>query len=306
MNLDKVADSVLASQINAMPMPKLVSNKLVKVGPSKAEGLLAFNNYEFQRPMKSSRIRELMTKMLDGRFTTATVCLGTLGGRTYLVNGQHTLTSIKACRINRPFSIHLLEYECSSQEELSCLWAQWDSGGARSLKEVANSYVPLFGSDWSKEMLALIGSACAVFVKGERYSVKGGVHFVSKEDRIRLIQDHSKGCEFARSIVFKDGSRVDHLVRTPVVASMLRTHDIASDEALTFWDKVRSGIGCHNESDPSYVLREYLLGLKRGSKNRYERPQHVIGKCVSAWNNFRTGGNVIRLFAEKRGLEGAA
>jgi len=117
----------------------LVSGALLTAGSALAKRLVTECGYPGQRPLDDDRVLLLAEAMEARQFLTATqIAFGRLGGRNYLVNGQHRLHAVDLAQIAQEFRIEI--YPCETRAELDALYCRFDQpGGRRSLSQLSHA-----------------------------------------------------------------------------------------------------------------------------------------------------------------------
>lgn len=272
-----------------------------RVAPALAQKWLTERNiYANQRPLNPNKVKYLAELMIQGHFREYTeisfVRAMHMGGRVYLVNGQHTLSMIVA--IGRPVDIITITRPVYDDRELAGLFGTFDQPGAtRSARTMlANLGHEIGTSQRQAETLA-----------GAAYLVKTG--FVDAADRNR---DVSKQVEFRDSRMRRDlanewakeGRLYFEAVSFPGTAFnhgkgciLDRRQDVCAVGIVTFrhqpamardfWSGMARDDGLQRV-DPRKKTLEWLR-VSSASDNRHQE-RYV----VSGWNAFFEGRSLGR------------
>lgn len=281
---------------------KLTSSK-VRITPKKADELLRLNTYEGQRNKSQRHIQELAEKMKDGRFHVGSIAL-IHNGKVEMADGQHQCEACKLAGV--PFTAMQLDYvveEDDTKEDIAEVFAQFNVDRSRSRGDIAWIYGCKIGmADWPRKCVTVCNSALGWIAGG--CSAGGGVN-IPKDENSRLLSSNRELCQFVHDIAFgENASSARHIIRSPVVAAMMQTRRANADAAATFWSAVRDG-DMLKKSDPAYKLREFLLRSKvkssSGSRDTEVVDQRTMyGKCIVAWNAYRTGNTTaLKYFSDK-------
>lgn len=284
----------------------LIERRNVEVSPDWAAHYLTFNTYEHQRAVRPLHVDELAEKMKDGRFRFGEIAFGILGGKSFLVNGQHQCNAIIAS--NETVPCVLEKYRCSSVIDLADLFRQFEHM-PRSVTDMVKAKAGGLGLKWPPHISNLVVSAAAIdyiainsqkarktFSAGA--SKHGGKAALSKEQRVALLEKYLKEGRFLYEIMcYVDGEIIPsnkaarHLQRAPVAYVMFLTMRKNARQAETFWANVRDGENLTKDM-PEMRLREFLMSVNShvtAYSYRTVKQHEYIYKCVTAWNAFRKG-----------------
>lgn len=107
-----------------------LSEELAVVTPDQAGAYLDSCDYERQRPLAQTHVAFLVNEILAGRFRRGTqIHFGVLDGKPYILNGRHTLASVRDSGVPMPLS--LLFENVQNEAQLGRLYARHDIHRAR-------------------------------------------------------------------------------------------------------------------------------------------------------------------------------
>ena len=258
-------------------MYSLTSRKHLTIDPQKAKDLLGCNLFEAQRPISPAHVKRLAKLMTDGLFLDGDIAVAkTLTGKTYLMNGQHTLTAV----LDTDSSIHsqLNYYRCETAEDLSLLFRQFDfASKPRNLSEASWVEAYVLNLGWSRPVVSLtVAGAAFLIPKGQ----------IDKTTKVEMLKEWIPEGAFMNRL-FSQPAR--HLTRSSVAAAIIRTHRKDPDAAERFWRDVRD---CDNvsKSNAAHTLHEWLImNWFDTGRGAIQFNDLVYAKCIVAWNAFRQG-----------------
>lgn len=116
------------------------STRAESFNPEDAQYMLTNHNYVGQRAIRKPHVNFLANEILNGRFREGTaigIC-HTPDGKKHLVNGQHTLSAVIACK--KPVLLSVESYECRNMEEVARIFATYDRQRTRTSSDVFHAY----------------------------------------------------------------------------------------------------------------------------------------------------------------------
>lgn len=265
---------------------------LITVTPKKAEEFLSHNTYAGQRNASSRHIQEIGDKLSDGRFHIGNVAL-VYNGSTILADGQHQCHACVAT--GKSFKAVLQEYtveEGDTKEDIARVFSQFNVDKSRTRGDIAWIHGCQLGmSEWPRRCVTICNTAIGWLESG--LSSKNYVS-LTKDQNAALLGKYKKQCQFVYDVLFSEGGRHRHMMRSPVVAAMIVTCTRSRQDAEKFWCSVRDG-DLLTRGAPAFVLREWLMRavVTMGSAARGEREKsdsrEMYSRCIVAWNAFRNG-----------------
>lgn len=279
-----------------------VASELVFVTPYQATSWLTHDNYEKQRPLRTSHVEYLSNEIKKGRLIAGTpIHFASDGNRRYLVNGQHTLAAIAHAKMGQLLTVMLTRV--SSAQEIAELYFRHDNHLSRTISDAFRALDLVDKIDLTLTEQQWLGSA--FYLISEGFCGKGGAKTrVSRDDLaqgvIRLAKparryfDALSGC---RSALMKALTR-----RASVAVGVVTMHyclDIAPD----FWREVAHDDGL-KIGDPKKTLSDFLVetGASGGGiigRRSASSPYHCRA-IATAWNAFYQGKplKLIKVFDE--------
>lgn len=261
----------------------LESGRSLSVDSDTAKLLLDDCPYVAQRPLNDDRVYLLADAMEQGTFMPNTqVSFARLGGRFYLVNGQHRLNAVGLARVPQSFRIEV--YECRTIDEVHSLYTRFDQpGGQRSLTQVSRSLnlhddgpgglrpptaalllraAPLLMIDLKRIAPSLRPRATRDLDRKKEVALKWKPQAIDYQ----ACLDHGIGVRTAR---FRAGG---------VFAVALVTLRYQRERAMPFWSEACRNSGLMS-GDPRHALHAHFLSSKRAT-SEYE----LAEAACNAWN----------------------
>lgn len=253
------------------------------------------------RQLSERRLQVYQRLLAQGLFRPVTwaraVCPETNG--IYRVNGKHTSVMLSRCDPMPGFYVVVEDYECDSLEDVSRLYATFDSSlQSRNANDIYGSFaatVPEF-NECSGRTISLAASGMSLSKWGIRYNTEH-----QPAERAELLLEDPEFVMWLDGLFTskKEASESNqvgtrHIQRTAVVAAMKDAWDKSSKAASEFWTLVRDETG-KTPSLPDRVLARYLLTVGvdtgNGTRSRTKRasPREIYVKCLHAWNAWRKG-----------------
>jgi hypothetical protein len=208
-----------------------------KVSPLLAQQIIDRAPYEGQRHIHEEHIEKWAFMMIEGTFLEHQgISFGLMGGRLYLVNGQHRLRAVISTGKTIGFDITI--YECESAEELDQLYSRFDTEALqRSTKDVI-SHDQLINKDFPAQYLARLCDAVQyIEVRFQNVARRKMPTIIRIKER-RVVEAH-KWVREAR--IYREYSKGVPVIKTrPFFATLtlaiaVVTIKYAPDEAETFW-----------------------------------------------------------------------
>lgn len=270
-----------------------------RLTPKWAQELVAINTHDGQRNFNRRHLLELEEKILDGRFHEAVIAI-MHNGTDDLMNGQHTSMAVVNTGKAVPASVH--EYfaeDGDTKEDVARVFAQYDVNKSRSRGDIAWIFGCQVGMNkWPKRCVHLCNTALG-WLHGGYGAVK-----MSKDENAALLNANVKACEFVHRLMYEEADALPrHMLRSPVVASMIASFGKSESDAEVFWCAVRDG-DMLKRSDPAFRLREYLanacVSASAHTQKKKASNKEMFAKCVHAWNAYRSGKRTdLKFYPEK-------
>lgn len=212
----------------------------------------------------------------------------------YRVNGQHTSTLFSRLNPLPDLLISVEEYECDTDEDVSRLWATFDSQkGSRTASEINHAFAATI--EELREISRRIIDAC---VTGIAYSSSRGQHGsmysqVSPAERAEVLFDNSDFVLWVNALGLAENKN-RHLLRGGIIAAMYTTYRKAKAKSDEFWRLVIS-----EESPlrtcPTRQLARWTLstncqtgyGSASKARKKIADPREFMVRSIHAWNAWR-------------------
>lgn len=273
---------------------EVIEDVKIKLTKKRAVEILELDTFKGERPVNEHHVQALYEAHRAGRFMWEHVLIGLcqLDGRLFRVNGQHTCWM----RLNiddENIIVRQITYRVTSEQALHDLYCTFDQGKSRSAGHIS--------------AILLSDIAGPTIWNSALNTLSGGLKFwVFSEDREkRRIRPQDMATLIGgkyRDLFLKVGEFVQSMWdtdkacrRISVVAAIFATFDSAPQKALDFWTPVFSGLNLESKTDPRWQLRRYLSEHGHGSGAKSVVTQEdTFRVCVSAWNKWRTGEQVVQ------------
>lgn len=278
-----------------------VKRELKGIDAGLAKHYLTFNNYPYQRRLRSAHVRNLTLKIKNHHFTSADVTFAKClfyEGKVLLVDGQHVLNAI--IDANRTVPGKVVTYEVQTEKDLASLFMQFETL-SRSLLDMVEMKSGSMGLSWPTWVSSLIVSGGALELSSSKsLNPISGVSswstsrpLMTKEDKTNLLEKYylNEG-KFVSDILTINNTKrskktVKHIARTPIVMVMMRTYQMNENDAGIFWVRLRDGESL-KKTMPEHALRDFLLRANSLKEYRLKPTNHEYAyRCIKAWNDFR-------------------
>lgn len=274
------------------PLPKLVdvleNGASVNISAELAQHLLLECPYDGQRPLNEDRALLLGTAMEHGTFLQNTqIAFGLLGGRYYLVNGQHRLNAVALARLDQRFRIEI--YQCDTRAELDAVYCRFDQpGGQRSLTQVSRA---LGLHDDTERGLRpataalLLRAAPILMVKLQRVAPIHRPRDTRDLDAKKgvALQWKPWAVEYQDCLYAGITNKTARYRAGGVFAAALVTLRYQNEMAKVFWRESIRNSGLQND-DPRHALHSHFLSSRRAT-SEYD----LAEAACHAWNAYFRG-----------------
>jgi hypothetical protein len=230
-------------------------------------------------------------KMEDGTMLPVNIAVMTMpSGVQYLVNGQHTNTSIII--YGKPFPACVDYYKCETETDAWILYGQFDTQGQRTEGHIYKAARGLMKCDKLRDQPLRVLQACGSALFYISAGIDGNPDFSAtasnKTDKIELLDENSEVVLLA-SFLMGSQHKSNPLLRVGVVTAIIKTLKANEKKASEFWTAVSTGERLER-NDPQYRLREWLREPSHQTI-RHIRGVHVTqyACCVLWWNSYITG-----------------
>lgn len=266
------------------PKKPTISTRVEKITPAKAESYLERNTHN--RPLRNKRVEELVAAIERGEWIMNGDAIRFAADGS-LADGQHRLWAIALSGI----ACESVVIEGLSEQAQSTM----DTGARRSLSDT----LKLRGYNNHSRL----ASALNYLWKMEEHKVRERSAKPTIAQALALLEAHPTLQDSATPVGkllnrFR-GSAGQLMAIHYVLAS------IDSEDADTFFDKITSGVGL-TEKDPIYLLRSWM---ERQSMSGIGSRSSIVvthAMFIKAWNFWRNGEEIHRLFWKAAGLNAEA
>lgn len=253
------------------------------ITPEMAAKLLANNTHNRSVNERSVRRLALAIETDEYQFNGQPIQVAKDGT---LLDGQHRLLACVKAKKSID-SLIVWNAKFSSQETI-------DMGKSRSVADILR----LRGYKSSRSLAALARRIAIA----ERFGHKYGI--------VNSFREVSVGSVVAAAEALVEGSRylyhAQHVAKlcrfnTGVVSYMMWWLDqIDFEDSIYFWDKLYTGEGLH-EGDAIYALRQFALNRDVRNAGTYVHNIETSGLILKAWNKYRCGEPVQRIYFRSGG-----
>lgn len=279
-------------------LPQLIEQSPLILTPKRAKELQKYDVYLRQRNKTEKRlafISDLIRKKLwhGNKIAVAELEFDYLlsdgsVARTLIVNGGHTLQ----CHIDNLFTTYNNVYQrwnCKTKAAVTLLFNQFDrSESTRSAADQCKAALDLMPEveKWEvKDILHKCSIAVSIAERGFSYRNK-----MSVTDRVNLLNQPKwyPHAAFLRDFLFNVPNFLKeyrHMMKPPVLSSIIETHCIDSEACEKFWEGVKTGAGLM-ENSPQLALKNFLLEQtvhKHGGGSSFDH-WLIKARCHQAWN----------------------
>lgn len=286
----------------------------IRLTLARAKDFTRVNVYAGQRSVNRRWVEELSGKVEAGDFHEGRIAVlhdaaKVLGDGVcdLLMDGQHQCDLVVHTALSIPCRLHEYTTETGdTKEDVARIFAQYNVDLPRNRGDIAWIYAVQYGMEkWPRKIAKLCNTALGLIVafSGGEGRIPSGCQHLTKEQNARLLGKHKATCEFVYHLLCDTEPKYPkHLMRSPVVAAIIRTREIARDDATLFWEGVRDG-DLLKKSDPAYRLREWLIRTSVKSVVKREpvvTHREMYVRSLHFWNAFRGGpGASGRYYPEK-------
>jgi hypothetical protein len=267
-----------------------VSSAIYNVDPSQAQVWLNNNNYENQRPIRSSHVSYLASEIEKGRFIDGTaIHFAKINGHLKLVNGQHTLAAI--VRSGRSQALTVTTSQVSTPLQVAELYFRHDNHLTRQISDAFRALNLEEETGLNITQQQWVGSAIYLIMCGlGGQTSRGPKSRISRDDLAQGVVNLAEPAKNFLKCIFGARTVMNRaLTRRASMAIGLITFFYSPDTAEKFWkevaftDNVRTG-------DPRKTLADLMveIGMTGGSaSNRRATSASYHCRAISvAWNAF--------------------
>jgi hypothetical protein len=250
------------------------------------------------RPIRPDWVQTLARRMAAGQFTpSASIGLAHYNGKTFIVNGNHTLRAIVVS--GKAQRLPVIHHDVKTGDELRHLYATYDRGLSRKVHDSLRAYDATNVLGLSQmEVEGLLAALKFMLSDFGRSSVLRREP-VSDVDLLEVAQPWATTMIEIRMALEGIPQTERRLIvrRRAVLSSALITMKGQPEKASVFWPQVASGEKLVR-TDPAFKLREYLTttGVMGSNASQVTEPSwRMAMTAAAAWNKFFDGQKVVSL-----------
>lgn len=228
--------------------------EIIDVTPAMAAHLLASAWFERQRNISPHHVARLSSEMTRGSFLAGTpiwVCVAN-DGTKYIVNGNHTLSSVVKSGVTIPLTF---VYERVRDEDAAAeSYITFDIQRIRTWQQAANAVGISDKLKLSKE-----GIMAFKFIKGDfKYDSKVNSQVLSRAVIFNEIKEYESALALLHSCLDGSPRNVRQIItRFPIFAVAMVTAKFQPSAADEFWGKMARDEGLV-KGDPQKALLDYM------------------------------------------------
>lgn len=281
--------------VDKRPLPMIIREGRLTVGPALAERILAEAHYDGQRPIAPHHVTLLKEDMRRDRWTPGSqIAFGRLGGRFYLLNGRHRMTSV--IESGRDIEFQVLLLDAADEADLASLYYRFDRRQrARSNAEVLAALKVSERFGLSKTMTRAVFDAALLVANGfERPNYQADPVGVRSDDA-RLATAEAwwaHGATYEGLIAEAPKHVKAKLTAAQIVAVGLVTVKYQPELAAEFWGGLARNDGLRRADPRSTLISDFATRAMVGG-----RTNGAIAVSF-AWNAFceRRQLKIIKVF----------
>ena len=282
-------------------MHRLIKREMMEVNPEMAAYFLKFNNYAKQRKLRPAHVDELTSKMKEGTFRFGEIAIAQMNNSKYMMNGQHVCSSIINSGLSQMCVIEF--FQCDNDMDMSKLFKQFEIL-VRSISDMIAVESYALKLDWPNWLSSIVVSAAGIIENGDAaYAYPNGTgsattsksRSMTKELRATLLGKYISEGSFVKKILIDTYTSGDikHMKRAALVAMMMQTCRICTEDAERFWVQVRDGENLTKKM-PSWHLRGFLtnhnvISFRNAMTYRKVTNHEIAYRTALTWNAFRRG-----------------
>jgi hypothetical protein len=265
-----------------------ITSSVEKITSTQAT-LFLENNYDKQRPLRKWQVDFLSTEMKVGRFQpTANISFAHLNGRTYIVNGQHTLRAIEDSGITQLLPV--IRHHIDGEDDLRNLYAHYDIGLKRTFADSVRVYGIVEQSGLSTNDINCLAAASKYMLAGFGGKPMRGVAHDVLIDLVLGWRPHF--VEIIRAISPCEGKIRSRIRSRSIMSVALVTMKYNKIQATEFWQQVAQDEQL-KRSDPRKTLnkRLYVISAQIAAGHLGDATPPAIQSRVAAhcWNKYYRG-----------------
>lgn len=275
-----------------------------EVTPNQASVWLKDCAFPGQRRLRPWHVKELENEMRKGRFLPVMPVglVDCTDGKSYLVNGQHTLHAI--VEYGAPVCQIVATYTGATYDDVVSLYSHFDTQNRRTFSDAASASGTVDRTGLTHTQLDALGGALEVIYSG--FDKVGTDSRLPVSDKLSFVEEWSPEMRlYAQTIAGANGF-FKQMKRASVCAVAIVTiRYCPADRTDEFWRQVALDDGL-KRGDPRKALREFLAGTMMSGGNAIGKKAVTwwqMSRAVAhAWNAWQRGESLqfIRLAKAKK------
>ncbi len=284
---------------------------LVKITPEMAQHWVdtytLAKELGIMRPIRPWWAQYLSDQMTKGLFSPVSlIVLGTVGDKTGIVNGNHTLRAIVKSGITLELPVEQFVYP--SVDKMRHAYATADHNLTRGRYDSFRAYDVKFLTGINKSDARALSSA-VLFMMNDFGRIRTSSRRVSDTDLLTAMRPWVP--TFGKLIALVGSSHGDPwykriIRRSSVCAVAMVTMNYQPDMARRFWEAVVDGTNLKSKQAPALRLREYLIETipasgRATTTGQMEQQDLMARKVAHCWNQYYLGRpmKLLRVSMEK-------
>lgn len=280
------------NKIHAVNTPRESKTTLhmALVSPMNAETMLTVEMWGKQRVLRSWHVNEIAEYMKRGEFTEGTqIHFAKLNGKSFNINGQHTLCAIKRSGVSINLGILITEVE--SEEEIAVLYSRHDRHLARTLSDSCAAFGFSESLKLTKGQIDATSAGIRMMLN-DFTNESGSCRYENRstDSQLRAFKEYGGSAKsYFDAIKGAPKAAMAQLRSKSIVAVAIKSFELLPERAAEFWSQVALNNGLL-VGDPRKTLIEWLMGNRSTRQNLSQR-SHVAAR---AWNVWVSGGSILR------------
>lgn len=254
----------------------------IEINSVDAQYILDNCYYGYQRQIRPQCVSPLVREMKQGKWHTGSSVLkfGRIGGKLYLLDGQHRLSAV--IEYGKPITFLFAVTSFFSEVQISRAYDTIDNNLAnRKMKDSSLFAVLQKETGISRSFLANCSKAIEVMYHGfTRFSEKR-----SMETFVNYVKDWDYEIELLYEL-YKESTIRGRVKNKAVIAFALLTIKYKEDKAIEFWESVFTGEMLY-KNDPKKRLYDHIIskGLRDMERGRADWIQYAL-YINAAWKAY--------------------
>jgi len=258
------------------------------ITPAKA-AMWIDENFASNRPINKQRILHYANEMRNGAWNPSnTIAFAVLNNKRILVNGQHTLLSVRESGVTLKQN-PIVKHYVISEDEVKTLYAHYDIGKSRTYSDSLTAYGIPEKIGLTKGLTNKL-SAAAMYIQAG-FPTSASKPIVSHEDTIQFVYKYLDEFTAIRNAISPCDSMIRSKIESKGIMSIaMITYKYQPSRALDFWQSVAQ-LNELSGKDPRLALHKSFIKMSVGrNTGEFVRYKTVAFARVSAyaWNKWMT------------------